>query len=282
MILPNVYLPNTCYEQASTSGIDSPEACLDPIYYQAYPHTVSYRGNSRGFRDAEWPDNLVRAVWCLGDSFTRGVGVPFEHTWPQVLQQRTGCRTINISMDGASNNWIARQAQMIIKDIAPEHMVIHWSYIHRREAPIGNILNQAWQDFYQAIKDPAWPDCPTLDHMTQLPATIQQEIQQNLSYATWTQAVDADHARRLHYIDSTVEQDLDNMQQCIDLVSGAGTTVIHSFIPRWVEPGTDIAVLNFHGAVVVPEFEPRDRARDGHHYDVLTSLCLVDQLQQWL
>lgn len=282
VILPSVNLPNTRYEQASTSGIDSPEACLDPQHYQAYPYTVSYQGNSRGFRDTEWPEDLVHAVWCLGDSFTRGVGVPYEHTWPQVLQQQTGCRTINISMDGASNNWIARQAQMIIKDIAPQHMVIHWSYIHRREAPIGNILDRAWQDFYQAIQDPTWPDCPTPDHMIQLPATIQQEIQSNSSYATWSQAVDADHARRLHYTDSTIEQDLTNMQQCIDLVSNTNTTVIHSFIPRWVESGTDTAGLNFYGAAVVPEFEPRDRARDGHHYDVLTSRYLVGQIQQCL
>ncbi len=282
VILPGVILPNTRYEQASTSGIDSPESCLDPQHYWAYPHTVSYQGNSRGFRDTEWPKDLVHAVWCLGDSFTRGVGVAYEHTWPQVLQQQTGRRTINISMDGASNNWIARQAQMIINSVAPQHMVIHWSYIHRREAPIGNILDRVWQDFYQAIKDPAWPDCATPDLMAQLPPALQQEIQSNPSYATWTWAVDADHARRLHYTDSTVEQDLANMQHCIDLVSNTGTTVIHSFIPGWVEPGTDTAQLNFHGTVVIPEFEPKDRARDGHHYDVLTSLCLVDQLQQWL
>jgi hypothetical protein len=185
-------------------------------------------------------------------------------------------------MDGASNNWIARQAQMIINEVAPQHMIIHWSYAHRREAPIGNILDHAWRDFYQAIKDPAWPDCPTLDHMTLLPEPIQQEIQCNPSYATWTQAVDADHARRLHYTDSTVEQDLANMQQCIDLVTGTSTTVIHSFVPGWAEPGANVAVLNFHGAAVVPEFKPRDRARDGHHYDVLTSLYFVDQIQQYL
>lgn len=282
MILPNVNLPNTQHEQASTSGIDSPVACLDPQYYQAYPYIVNYCGNSRGFRDSEWPADLVNAVWCIGDSFTRGVGVPFEHTWPQVLQQQTGRRVINISMDGASNNWMARQAQMIIKDVAPKHLVIHWSYVHRREAPIGNILDCAWKNFYQAIGDPTWPDCPTPDHMTQLPLTIQQEIQHNPNYTTWTHAVDADHARRLHCIDSTVEQDLTNMQQCIDLVSNTSTTVIHSFIPRWVKSGTNITMLNFHGAAVIPEFDPRDQARDGFHYDILTSRCLVDQLQQWL
>jgi hypothetical protein len=282
MILPSVNLLNTRYEQAGVSGIDSPEACLDLRHYRAYPYTVSYQGNSRGFRDTEWPEDLVNAVWCIGDSFTRGVGVPFEHTWPQVLQQQTGCRTINISMDGASNNWIARQAQMIINQVAPKHMVIHWSYIHRREAPIGDMLDHAWQDFYQAVKDPSWPDCATPDHMAQLPTAIQQEIQHNPSYATWTQAVDADHARRLHYIDSTVEQDLDNMQDCIDLVSNSGTRVIHSFIPGWIESGANASVLNFHGAAVVPEFKLRDRARDGFHYDVLTSRYFVDQIQQWL
>jgi hypothetical protein len=38
-------------------------------------------------------------------------------------------------MDGASNTWISRRAQQIIKEIAPKQMVVLWSYIHRRESP---------------------------------------------------------------------------------------------------------------------------------------------------
>jgi hypothetical protein len=38
-------------------------------------------------------------------------------------------------MDCASNTWMSRRAQQIIKEIAPKQMVVLWSYIHRRESP---------------------------------------------------------------------------------------------------------------------------------------------------
>lgn len=33
-----------------------------------------------------------------------------------------------------------------------------------------------WQDFYQQYKDPSWPECPTIEHLDNLPAEIQTEI----------------------------------------------------------------------------------------------------------
>jgi hypothetical protein len=62
-----------------------------------------------------------------------GVGSPFDHTWPQVLQARTGIRTINVSMDGASNEWIVRKINRLINTVAPTTIVALWSYFHRRE-----------------------------------------------------------------------------------------------------------------------------------------------------
>jgi hypothetical protein len=38
-------------------------------------------------------------------------------------------------MDGASNNWIARRAKHILDTVDPCHMVVHWSFLHRREKP---------------------------------------------------------------------------------------------------------------------------------------------------
>ena len=114
-------------------GIDSPDACEDLDHFRQYPHTVLYRYNSRGFRDQEWPDDLATAVWCLGDSFTVGLGSPVSHTWPQQLALLSQRRVINISMNGASNQWIHRRALQIIDAVQPTNMVIMWSYLHRRE-----------------------------------------------------------------------------------------------------------------------------------------------------
>jgi len=120
----------------TTSGMDSLDSCLNKQHFLDYPHPVQYHYNSRGFRDSEWPntiEELQNAIWCVGDSFTVGVGSPYEFTWPQVLANATGRRCINVSMDGASNAWISRRARQIIHEVNPSHMVVLWSYIHRRE-----------------------------------------------------------------------------------------------------------------------------------------------------
>jgi len=35
-----------------------------------------------------------------------------------------------------------------------------------------------WTDFYQTIRDPSWPDCPTVDDITNLPESVVKEILQ--------------------------------------------------------------------------------------------------------
>lgn len=118
------------------SGLDSIEWCKDKEHFKNFPGTISYKYNSRGFRDNEWSSDintLSNSIWCLGDSFTVGLGSCIEHTWPHVLAHATGISTINVSLDGASNQWIARRACDIIQTIRPKNMVILWSYLHRRE-----------------------------------------------------------------------------------------------------------------------------------------------------
>jgi hypothetical protein len=115
-------------------GLDTVADCLDKQYFKNYPYAVEYKFNSRGFRDTEWPDsNLSECIWCVGDSHTVGMGIPREHTWSYLLQEKTKTRTINVSMDGASNTWIARKASSIIESIKPKNIIIQWSYLHRRE-----------------------------------------------------------------------------------------------------------------------------------------------------
>ena len=137
MILPDFILPSRVNQHWQYSGIDSIEKCLDKNWFNQYPHKITYDYNSRGFRDHEWPDTieeLQQSIWCIGDSFTVGLGSPIEYTWPHILQKKTGFRTINVGMDGASNNWIARKTVDILQQIQPRHVVLHWSYLHRGES----------------------------------------------------------------------------------------------------------------------------------------------------
>ena len=126
-------LPYLKNERLDFTGIDSYVTCLNKKHFNAYPNKISYKYNSRGFRDEEWPENLQDAIWCIGDSFTVGIGQPVEETWSSMLQKKLGTRTINISIDGASNTWIARKAKYILKEISPATIVIQWSYTTRRE-----------------------------------------------------------------------------------------------------------------------------------------------------
>jgi hypothetical protein len=136
LILPDFILPSRVNQSWDYSGIDSLEYCKDQNHFLSYPYPVSYDYNSRGFRDSEWPSTfteLTNSIWCVGDSFTVGIGSSLEHTWPQLLQEVGQQKTINVSMDGASNNWIARKCLQIIKTIQPKYLVVQWSYVSRRE-----------------------------------------------------------------------------------------------------------------------------------------------------
>jgi hypothetical protein len=136
MILSKLILPSRINQCWKFSGLDHIDLCFDKDHFVSYPYEITYNYNSRGFRDQEWPESiqeLQNAIWCIGDSFTVGVGSPVEHTWPGCLSKITGHRVINVSMDGASNEWISRTAEKIIQDIKPRYLTIMWSYTHRRE-----------------------------------------------------------------------------------------------------------------------------------------------------
>jgi hypothetical protein len=135
LILPDFVMTERVNLRAEYSGMDHPDYCFDRDHFDQYPYKISYEYNSRGFRDAEWPTrDLDQCIWCVGDSFTVGLGSPVEHTWPWLLQQQQGRRTVNVSLDGASNTWIARRATAILEHIQPAIMIIQWSYTNRRES----------------------------------------------------------------------------------------------------------------------------------------------------
>jgi hypothetical protein len=127
--------------ESKDSGIDTLEECCDKDHYLSYTKDVSYRYNSKGFRDHEWPEDLSDVVWCVGDSFTVGIGQPFEETWPQVLENKLGKRCINIGEDRCANDRIQSRVNEIIRKYKPRLMVVMWSYMHRRFVNGKNVPN---------------------------------------------------------------------------------------------------------------------------------------------
>lgn len=239
MILPDFILPSRVNQHWQYLGIDSIEECLDKKWFKKYPYNVEYHYNSRGFRDSKWPESieeLKQAIWCIGDSFTVGLGAPVEHTWPCLLQQHTGMRTINLSMDGASNNWISRKTIGILKEISPKNIIIHWSYISRREETIESTLNRLWNNLYRDCKDPSWPPCNTVADFDQLPEYIKTEI---LTVHGGLPVVTDEDRRLDNEPYATNKDDIKNTLSCISQVNSycKSTRIIHSFIPGFVSRG---------------------------------------------
>ena len=119
-------------KNAPISGIDCPELCLDKEHFQNYPKKILYKYNTNGFRDHEWPTDLSDVIWCVGDSFTVGVGQPFEETWPNLLQKKSNKRCLNLGEDGCSNDTMALRIKEICKLHNPKLIVVMWSYLARR------------------------------------------------------------------------------------------------------------------------------------------------------
>ena len=122
------------------SGLDSLESCLDKDHFKNYTKQVSYKFNSRGFRDVEWPDDLSNVIWCVGDSFTVGLGQPFEETWPQLLENKLNRRCLNLGQDRCSNDSMALRVNEIYKLYKPKLILIMWSYLWRRRIDGKDVL----------------------------------------------------------------------------------------------------------------------------------------------
>lgn len=138
MILPELVIPSHMGKCFQYTGMDSIEFCKNREHFVSYPHKIEYIYNSRGFRDSEWPTTpaeLQESTWCVGDSFTVGLGSPLQHTWPAQVAKISAQQVINVSMNGASNDWISRITELIVKEINPRNIIVMWSYTHRREHP---------------------------------------------------------------------------------------------------------------------------------------------------
>ncbi len=300
MILPSFVLNSKIKKQFNTADrLDLREHSHNPTYYDQYPWPVTYKYNSRGYRDQEWPDDLNHAIWCFGDSFTVGLGSPIDHTWCHCLQQLSQQRVINISMAGASNNWIARKIQELLSEVVPRTIVTQWSYAHRRELDIDRVpfdICQKWDQFYSDIRDPSWPDTALADFYN-LPQRIQEEVRNfdfngnNQQLSDWldiisTQHYDNDEARRLHYDHNAwIQDDINNVIDCVNQVESVtaehNITVIHSFIPDFInnEHWESISQVMPVKRYIEP-FKKLDLARDGLHYDLVTATYVAEKIHQ--
>lgn len=292
MILPSLCLPSRANKHWPYFGIDSPEHCQDLEYFHQYPHAVQYDYNSRGYRDHEWPSDpqeLKDSIWCLGDSATVGLGQPFTHIWPQVLQTVTGRRCINVSMDGASNDWIYRMAKTIVEAIQPRDMVVMWTYTHRRELPREDIDDEhrrIWASKETTAQDTGhWIllanalhdlDCNTVQ------CTI-PEFDSKISNDPW-HIMQHDWNRFRGHDWPACPRDLDEFENLPDFIKQELKTLHQCYwtMKAQLEPVQRPISLQEFNILATPDVihirKNLDRARDGHHFDVLTAQWVVNKI----
>jgi hypothetical protein len=293
-ILPDLVLTSRMNKRWQYSGMDAPEHSLDQQAFHSYPYEVTYEFNSRGFRDTEWPQqeqDLKNCVWCLGDSFTVGLGQPFDHVWPQVLQNATNCRTINVSLDGGSNNWLARRLCDIQTRIDPKQIIVMWSFVERRESELSPAKQQVWEIWYADCKDASWPDCPAWDQLYLLPDYVRAEIRDvhkvpvDPEVTKFTLDGVDDHRRQTRrYETRTYEkyliEDFENWCNCIDSVADF-PNVLHCMIPGFAPADQTqkyIQYLHSKKLTTIGECKQLDFSRDGFHFDIITARTLVGQM----
>lgn len=292
MILPDLCLPSRAGQIWQYTGIDSPEHCEDQEHFVQYPHSVEYRYNSRGFRDQEWPQDpaeLRSAVWCLGDSFTVGVGQPYEHTWPQILSARLNQRVINVSMDGASNHWILRRCRDIMQHISPTHMIVMWSYAHRRELPDLTLNDEQrrvpasydgheqdyvlWHSMVEALRSQS-SNIVQATVPEFMPSRLRDTVRdpRHKCRALWVAIADQswpacpDSLADLDQLPHAIIKELQDLHQCW-----------HS-LQQWLSDADRPRSLPTLPTDVIYIEKRLDWARDHHHFDILTAQWFVDQV----
>ena len=197
-------------------------------------YDISYDFNSRGYRDLEWPEqNLDQYFWCLGDSLTLGLGAPIHETWPRLLQSKIGVRCINVSMAGASNQWIYRKTSYLLSYIRPTRIFILWTWLHRREKSLTELYEERWSEFYANVKDPSWPQQVSWNDADKLPRHILRELRANQYWPSIDMDL-ADEARLRFDTTPADQRDVDLIVKLVhDLENKRGKTQIsHMFLPQ--------------------------------------------------
>ena len=274
MILPGFLLPSRVNQIWLESGMDSYKLCLRPNHFKRYPHHVVYNYNSRGFRDPEWPETLKElqdAIWCFGDSFTVGIGSPIEHTWVNLLQSKLGRRCINVSMDGASNEWISRKAAEVLEIIKPKCIIVQWSFYWRSEATLG--------DSDESRRESR--GIPGTDYLkTQFDSVSQIENIKDTCKIIHSSIPDSDFTLR-EYIEEmwndikgtdwpiTPPKNFDEFQNLDQFVIDE----LNQFQPTLKSFYKLIQEITYF-----PVDEKLDLARDGFHYDLLTATKFVSEI----
>lgn len=129
-----IMIPDFVGMETDQIGIDSREHCFHPKKFDTYL-PVKYNFNEIGFRTHSVKNFQSNAILVLGDSFTLGLGVNVADRFTDQIEQTMNHQVLNFSLNGGSNDWIARKLQQLLPLFNPRAVIVHYSFSHRRERP---------------------------------------------------------------------------------------------------------------------------------------------------
>jgi len=100
------------------------------------PGAITYKINSNGFRCDEF-DNVPNIV-ALGCSFTVGIGLPIQDTWPSRLAKQLGLQVYNLGWGGIGADTCFRLAEYWIPVLNPKLVVMLAPPTARLELAVDN------------------------------------------------------------------------------------------------------------------------------------------------
>jgi len=86
------------------------------------PNAITYQLNSEGFRCEEF--NADPCIVALGCSYTVGIGLPVESTWPWQVGQVLGLRVVNLAWGGYAADSCFRLAEYWLPKLNPALVVM--------------------------------------------------------------------------------------------------------------------------------------------------------------
>jgi hypothetical protein len=132
------------------------------LEYPWRPDSFNYQFNSHGFRGPELTANADFKILVSGCSFTEGIGLPYDQTWPELLAAKIpGAISINLGQGGHSGDYAARSIYKTIDIIKPNLVVVVWPPIPRYETidkdgiarsktPVDDNFHSSYTDPYYA------------------------------------------------------------------------------------------------------------------------------------
>lgn len=107
----------------------------------------SYNFNNYGFRGPDFEDGVD--ILAAGCSQTYGIGVPENGTWPAMLSKMSGKSYANLSVPGASIQWIVNNIISYIETFGkPKHIFVLFPDVMRIEAVMNKDVNISLENGY--------------------------------------------------------------------------------------------------------------------------------------